>query len=99
MDWKIVTIGVTIGITIGVTIAVAQFTGPPEIAQQEGFLSQNFSTQHRPVTASAVQSDELKVIGMFRRPSGWADDVLLNNDKKIPGFGRKSDHFISCSHI
>lgn len=42
---------------------------PPDDYCEEGFLSQNFSTQHRPVTSSAVQSDELKVIGMFRRPS------------------------------
>ena len=61
----------------------------PEIAQQEGFLSQNFSTQHRPVTSSAVQSDELKVMGMFRRPSGWA---VLEKTLKFPGVGRKSDH-------
>eukprot|EP00435_Cladocopium_sp_Y103_P067231 s922_g29.t1 len=42
---------------------------PPDDYCEDGFLSGNFSTQHRPVTVSTVKSGELQVIGMFRRPS------------------------------
>ena len=72
-------------------------SSPPVELHQEGFLSQNFSTQHRPVTASTVQSGELQVIGMFRRPSGWA--YVLEKKNGNAEISREKDHCTACSFI
>ncbi|CAK9031899.1 Uncharacterized protein SCF082_LOCUS19824 [Durusdinium trenchii] len=63
---------------------------PAETYCEDGYLSEDFSTQHKPVTALDMRQKDWSVVGLFRRPSQRLISAFYDN---LHASGMSGDEF------